>query len=55
MEGCIDRMPPERLVEVVNVECSDCGRISNDLTDWECLENEEYGYWYYLCPECAGQ
>ena len=40
------------LVEVVNIECSYCGLITNDLTGWECLYNEEYGYWYYVCPKC---
>ena len=43
----------DRLVEVVLVECCDCGLVSNDLTDWECIYNEIYDVWSYLCPECA--
>jgi hypothetical protein len=46
---------PECLVEVVNVECSGCGLISNNITGWECLEDEIYGGWYYLCPACASE
>lgn len=43
----------DRLVEVVNVECSSCGLITNNLTDWECCYNEIFGCWYYLCPNCS--
>ena len=41
------------LVEVVKVECSGCGLISNYIPDWVSIYIEEFGYWYYLCPECA--
>jgi hypothetical protein len=40
-------------VEVVYAECSICGLVANDLTDWVCYKNEVFGYWYYLCPECS--
>ncbi|GAH75835.1 unnamed protein product [marine sediment metagenome] len=43
----------EGLVEVVAVECAECGVISNDLTDWECRYDEVYDNYYYLCPECT--
>ena len=43
----------DNLVEVVNVECTRCGLISNDLTGWECCYDEDFDNYYYLCPECA--
>jgi len=43
------------MVEVVNVECLGCGLVSNWVKDWECIYNEEYDYWYYLCPKCANE
>jgi hypothetical protein len=41
------------LVEVVSVECADCGLISNFLDDWEAVYDDVFGYWYYLCPACS--
>ena len=42
----------DRLIEVAYVECSFCGFVSEDLTDWACLSNEQDGHWYYVCPNC---
>ena len=50
MEGMpvIGSMP----IEVVTIECTGCGLLTNDLTDWEVDYNEEWEYYYYLCPKC---
>lgn len=45
----------EYLVEVVSVECAECGLILNDLEDWECCYNDIFDIYYYLCPECANK
>lgn len=45
-----EKIEDNRLTEVVYVECEECGRISNDLTDWEYVFTDEG--WYYLCPSC---
>jgi len=42
----------KRLTEVVYVECEGCGLITNDLTGWACLHDDEHNIWYYLCPSC---
>ena len=41
------------LVEVVNVECAECGLISNCLEGWRAFRPAPSLYWYYLCPTCA--